>query len=73
MAVDKMHVSKIIKEVKVDDEKIKNKIEYTKDELKENKSHQVDKVKDKLYSASKMITKNKNKIVKTNTIENDKN
>jgi len=62
MDIDKIHVSNIIKEVKVDDEKIKNKIEYTKDELNENKSHQSEKVKDALYSASKMIQKNKLKI-----------
>lgn len=61
MDVDKMHVSNIIKDIKVDDEKIKNKIEYTKDELNENKSHQLDKVKNILHSASKMINKNKNK------------
>jgi len=62
MDVDKMHVTNIIKDVKVDDKKIKDKIEYTKDELKENKSHHVSKIKDKLYSASKMITKNKKKL-----------
>ena len=73
MDIDKMHVTNIINDVKVDDEKIKNKIEYTKDELKENKSHQTDKIKDKLYSASKMINKNKNKNNKTEIIENDKN
>jgi uncharacterized C2H2 Zn-finger protein len=61
MDVDKMHVSNIIKDIKVDDEKIKNKIEYTKDELKENKSHQLDKVRNIFHSASKMINKNKNK------------
>jgi len=61
MDVDKVHVTNIIKDVKVDDEKIKNKIQFTKDELKENKSHQCDKIKDKLYSASKMIIKNKQK------------
>ena len=35
-----------------------------KDELKENKSHHAGKIKDKLYSASKMISKNKNKKIK---------
>ena len=60
MAVDKMHVTNIINDVKVDDEKIKDKIEYTKDELKEDKSHHVGKIKDKLHSASKMVIKNKN-------------
>jgi hypothetical protein len=62
MAIDKKHVTNIIKEVKVDDEKIKGKIEYTKDELKEDKSHHISKIKDKLYSASKMIGKNKKKL-----------
>jgi hypothetical protein len=61
MAIDKVHVTNIINDIKVDDEKIKNKIEYTKDELNENKSHQIDRIKDKLHSASKMINKNKNK------------
>ena len=46
----------------IHDKKIKDKIEYTKDELKENKSHHVGKIKDKLYSASKMIGKNKKKL-----------
>jgi len=59
MDVDKMHVTNIIKDIKVDDEKIKNKIEYTKDELNESKSHQTDKVRDLLHSKSKMISKNK--------------
>ena len=62
MDIDKKHVTNIINEVKVDDEKIKGKIEYTKDELKEDKSHHIGKIKDKLYSASKMVNKNKNKI-----------
>lgn len=69
MDVDKMHVTNIIKDVKVDDKIIKDKIEYTKDELKENKSHHVSKIKDKLYSASKMITKNKKNIVKKIELE----
>jgi hypothetical protein len=60
MDIDKKHVTNIINEVKVDDEKIKGKIEYTKDELKEDKSHHIGKIKDKLYSASKMVNKNKN-------------
>jgi uncharacterized C2H2 Zn-finger protein len=64
MDVDKIHVSNIIKDIKVDDEKIKNKIEYTKDELKEDKGHQIDKVKDILYSKSKMISDNKKKKIK---------
>jgi uncharacterized C2H2 Zn-finger protein len=59
MDVDKMHVTNIIKDIKVDDEKLKNKIEYTKDELNESKSHQTDKVRDLLHSKSKMISKNK--------------
>jgi hypothetical protein len=66
MDIDKIHVTNIINDVKVDDEKIKGKIEYTKDELKEDKSHHVGKIKDKLYSASKMISKNKNKKIKDN-------
>jgi hypothetical protein len=64
MDIDKIHVTNIINDVKVDDEKIKDKIEYTKDELKEDKSHHAGKIKDKLYSASKMISKNKNKKIK---------
>jgi uncharacterized C2H2 Zn-finger protein len=64
MDVDKMHVTNIIKDIKVDDEKIKNKIEYTKDELKESKAHQTDRVRDLLHSKSKMISKNKNKVKK---------
>jgi len=60
MAIDKMHVTNIINDVKVDDEKIKDKIEFTKDELKEDKSHHVSKIKVKLHDASKMVIKNKN-------------
>lgn len=71
MDIDKKHVTNIINEVKVDDEKIKDKIEYTKDELKEDKSHHFGKIKDKLYSASKMVNKNKNK-TKEKQIKNEK-
>ena len=67
MDIDKKHVTNIINDIKVDDEKIKHKIEYTKDELKEDKSHHVGKIKNKLYSASKMIGKNKKKLIDEKT------
>jgi hypothetical protein len=60
MRIDKRHVSSLIKNLKVDD-KYKVKLESTRDEIdtNESKEHQKPKIKAALYSASKMIVKNK--------------
>jgi hypothetical protein len=60
LKVDKTHVSTLIKDLKVDD-KLQIKLESTKDEIDTNQSkeHQKEKIKRKLYNASKMIKKNK--------------
>ena len=62
MHVDKKHVSTLMKDLEVED-KLKVKLESTKDEIdtNENKEHMKKKIKNKLYNASKMITKNKKK------------
>jgi cystathionine beta-lyase family protein involved in aluminum resistance len=60
LRVDKTHVSSLIKDLKIDD-KFQVKLESTKDEIDTNQSkeHQKEKIKRKLYNASKMIIKNK--------------
>jgi hypothetical protein len=60
MQIDKKHVSNLIKDLKVDN-KLQIKLEATKDEIDTNevKEHQKPKIKQKLYSASKMVIKNK--------------
>lgn len=66
MHVDKKHVSNLMKDLEVED-KLKVKLESTKDEIdtNENKEHMKKKIKNKLYNASKMITKNKKKLEKS--------
>jgi hypothetical protein len=66
MHVDKKHVSSLMKDLEVED-KLKVKLESTKDEIdtNENKEHMKKKIKNKLYNASKMITKNKKKLEKS--------
>lgn len=65
MRIDKKHVSNLIKDIKVDD-KLKVKLESTKDEIDTNevKEHQKPKIKEILYNASKMIGKNKKTVQK---------
>jgi hypothetical protein len=60
MKVDKKHISTLIKDLDVD-KKLKVKLESTQDEIDTNecKEHHKDKIKRKLYDASKMITKTK--------------
>jgi len=60
LKVDKNHVSSLMKNLEVDD-KLQIKLESTKDEIDTNQSkeHQKEKIKRKLYNASKMIKKNK--------------
>jgi hypothetical protein len=60
LKVDKTHVTTLMKDLKVDD-KLLIKFESTKDEIDTNQSkeHQKEKIKRKLYNASKMIKKNK--------------
>jgi hypothetical protein len=60
MKVDKKHISTLIKDLEVD-KKLKVKLESTQDEIDTNecKEHHKDKIKRKLYDASKMVTKNK--------------
>jgi len=60
LSIDKNNVSNLIKDIKVD-EKLQIKLESTKDEIdtNESKEHMKTKIKNKLYSASKMIMKNK--------------
>jgi len=66
MHVDKKHVSTLMKDLEVED-KLKIKLESTKDEIDTNqcKEHMKKKIKNKLYNASEMITKNKKKLEKT--------
>jgi hypothetical protein len=66
MHVDKKHVSTLMKDLEVED-KLKIKLESTKDEIDTNQSkeHMKKKIKNKLYNASDMITKNKKKLDKT--------
>ena len=65
LKVDKGHVSTLIKDLEVDN-KLKLKLEFTQDEIdtNESKEHQIPKIKEKLYNASKMIIKNKKKTEK---------
>lgn len=60
LKVDKSHVSSLIKNLDVED-KLKVKLESTQDKIdaNESKEHMKDKIKNKLYTASKMIMKNK--------------
>ena len=60
LKVDKNHVSSLMKDLEVD-KKLQIKLESTKDEIdtNESKEHQIPKIKECLYNASKMITKNK--------------
>jgi hypothetical protein len=60
MKIDKKHVSNLIKDLKVDN-KLKVKLESTKQEIDDNecKEHQKPKIKEKLYNASKMVIKTK--------------
>jgi hypothetical protein len=60
LKVDKNHVSSLMKDLEVD-KKLQVKLESTKDEIdiSESKEHQIPKIKECLYNASKMITKNK--------------
>jgi len=60
MKVDKKHISTLIKDLEVD-KKLKVKLESTQDEIDTNecKEHHKDKIKRKLYDASKMISKYK--------------
>jgi len=66
LRVDKTHVSSLIKDLKIDD-KFQVKLESTKDEIDTNQSkeHQKEKIKRKLYNASKMIIKNKKNLEKS--------
>ena len=65
LKADKNHVSSLIKDLVVED-KLKVKLESTQDEIDTNqaKEHQIPKIKEALYNASKMITKNKKQIDK---------
>jgi hypothetical protein len=65
LKVDKSHVSSLIKNLDVE-EKLKVKLESTQDEIdtNESKEHMKVKIKNKLYTASKMIMKNKKKLDK---------
>jgi hypothetical protein len=66
MHIDKKHVTTLMKELKVDD-KLSVKLESTKEEINNNESkeHQKPKIKEMLYNASKMISRNKKKEEKT--------
>ena len=70
MRIDKKHVSNLIKDIKVDD-KLKVKLESTRDEIETNevKEHQKPKIREALYNAAKMIGKNK-KVKEKDIIEN---
>ena len=65
MHVDKKHVSSLMKDLEVED-KLKIKLESTKDEIdtNESKEHMKKKIKHKLYNASEMVNKNKKKAEK---------
>jgi len=64
--IDKNHVSTLIKNLEVD-KKLQVKLESTQDEIdtNESKEHQKPKIKEILYNASKMISRNKKKEEKT--------
>jgi len=65
LKVDKSHVSTLMKDLDVDT-KLQLKLESTQDEIdtNENKEHQIPKIKEHLYNASRMIGKNKKKDAK---------
>ena len=65
LKVDKNHGSTLRKDLTVED-KLKIKLESTKDEIDTNecKEHMKEKIKNKLHSASKMISRNKKKLEK---------
>ena len=69
LKVDKNHVSTLIKDLEVD-KKLQVKLESTQDEIDtgESKEHQIPKIKEKLYNASRMIKRNKTKEDKVITI-----
>jgi hypothetical protein len=60
LKVDKNHVSTLMKDLEVD-KKFQVKLESTQDEIDtgESKEHQIPKIKESLYNASRMINKNK--------------
>jgi hypothetical protein len=62
MNVDKKHISSLIKDLEVD-KKLQIKLESTQDEIDTNepKEHHKHKIKQRLYDASTMIKKNKDK------------
>jgi len=62
MNVDKGHISTLIKDLEVD-KKLQIKLESTQTEIdtNESKEHQKSKIKQRLYDASSMIKKNKDK------------
>jgi hypothetical protein len=62
LKVDKNHVSTLMKDLEVD-KKLQVKLEATQDEIDtgESKEHQIPKIKEKLYNASRMINRNKKK------------
>ena len=69
LKVDKTHVSTLMKDLEVDN-KLQLKLESTQDEIKNNESkeHQIPKIKEKLYNASRMVIKNKKKLEKLNLL-----
>ena len=62
LKVDKNHVSSLMKDLEVD-KKLQVKLESTQDEIdtNESKEHQIPKIKESLYNASKMVKKNMKK------------
>ena len=66
MNIDKKHISSLIKDLEVD-KKLQVKLESTQDEIDTNqvKEHQKSKIKQRLYDASNMISRNKKKEEKT--------
>ena len=62
LKVDKSHVSNLMKDIEVD-KKLQVKLESTQDEIDtgESKEHQIPKIKENLYNATKMIKRNKSK------------
>ena len=62
MRVDKKHILDLMKDLEVD-KKLQIKLESTQDEIdtNESKEHQKPKIRQRLYDASNMIKKNKNK------------
>jgi len=69
LKVDKNHVSSLMKDLEVD-KKLQVKLEATQDEIdtNESKEHQIPKIRQSLYNASKMIKKNKKKEEKSPTV-----